>query len=546
MTPPKSRRAPLFLMFTTLAALAGCDEATPEVGADFEAEATGDPAEEVNEAGTGAAQVRANNVRSRSAGADTSRPIIQGLNFGDQDGWVRHNTVQVVVDAKDDVDVEQVCITWLRSCRDWVDFDPEGVDFLLPRGMGPHTVRVWARDAAGNISAMARGSVGIDARPPVDGTVSATPIAGGLRLDFSGFSDRESGVVGYRVVGRQDGAAPRCSVMSAIYWEGVEAGVTLNGLQAGDHALRVCAVDALGRMSQGTTLNAGPRAESDAPQVTSVVIDGGAEWVSDREVDVQVEVEDASSVERMCFSEGRSCSAWQDFRAETTVRLSAGTGMKTVYAWFEDAFGNVSEPVGVDVGLDLSPPTDGTLSLSHAPSGVVLAWPGAADPHSGIAEYSVRMAVDSAPSDCRSGAEIYRGPDTTFTQTGLTSAQRYGFRVCAIDTSGWTSTGLTGTITPLAEYDSPVATRFVINDDMVETYDRYVELSLSATDATGIARMCVSNTPTCSTWLAYQTTFNHTLATGDEGTRTVYLWLEDSLGNRSATPFTDQIDFLAD
>ncbi|MFM2244560.1 MAG: hypothetical protein RL071_634 [Pseudomonadota bacterium] len=546
MTQPSNRRVPVFVMFTTLAALAGCDEATPEVDGETEAEAAGDPSDEVNEEGTGAAQVRANNTRSRSAGPDAIRPVIEGIDFGDDAGWVRHNTVQIVVDAKDNVGVEQVCLTWLRTCREWVDYDPEGVEFVLPRGMGPHTVRAWVRDAAGNISAMARDTVGIDARPPVDGSITATPIAGGVRLDFSGYADRESGIVGYRVVGRQNGSAPRCSSESSVYWDGTEAGVTLTGLRAGDHAMRVCAVDAVGRMSPGAIVTAGPRPESDAPEVASFVIDGGAEWVSDRDVNIQLEVEDASAVYRMCFSEGRSCSAWQDFSEDTTARLSAGTGMKTLYAWFEDAFGNVSEPVGVDVGLDLSPPTDGTLTLTHAPSAVVLAWPGAADPHSGIAEYSVRMAFDTAPVDCSTGTEVYRGPNATYTQTGLVSGQRYGFRVCAIDESGWTSVGLTGTITPLAEYDSPIATRFVINDDMVETYDRYVEMSLTATDATGIARMCISNTTTCATWQPYQTTFNHTLASGGAGTRTVYLWLEDTLGTQSATPFTDQIEFLVD
>lgn len=529
---------------STLIALAACAPADPTLtAADADA---GDPADEVNEDGTGAAQVRANNMYGRSSGPDTARPIIQGLDFGDQDGWVRHNTVSVVVDAKDNVGVEQVCITWLRTCRNWVDFDPEGVEFVLPRGMGPHTIRAWARDAAGNISAMGRGTVGIDARPPVDGTVSATPIAGGVRLDWTGFTDRESGVVGYRVVGRQNGSAPYCTNDGMVYWEGSDPGATLSGLRAGDHALRVCAIDALGRMSTGATVTAGPRPESDAPAVAAVEFEGGAEWVAQREVDVTVDVSDESAITRMCFGEGRSCTAWQDFSAEATYRLSAGSGIKTVYAWFEDAFGNVSEPFGVDVGLDLTAPTDGALTLAHAPSAVNLSWTAATDSQSGVAAYSVRMAFDSAPNDCSSGTEVYRGADTTYTQTGLVSAQRYGFRVCAIDETGWVSTGATGTLTPLAEYDAPEVTRFVINDDMVETYDRYVEITLAATDATGISRMCVSNTPTCATWQPYQTTFNHTLATGGAGTRTVYLWLEDSLGNQSTTAFTDQIDFLVD
>ncbi|WP_289460445.1 hypothetical protein, partial [Klebsiella pneumoniae] len=91
--------------------------------------------------------------------------------------------------------------------------------------------------------------------------------------------------------------------------------------------------------------------------------------------------------------------------------------------------------------------------------------------------------------------------------------------------------------------DAPTVNRFVIDDDRVETYDLYVPVQLSAADATGVARMCLSNTPTCGTWQPYQTSFNHRLASGAAGERTLYLWLEDTLGNQSPEPFTDTIDY---
>jgi hypothetical protein len=45
--------------------------------------------------------------------------------------------------------------------------------------------------------------------------------------------------------------------------------------------------------------------------------------------------------------------------------------------------------------------------------------------------------------------------------------------------------------------------------------------------------MCVSNTTTCTTWLAYATTKSWTLTTG-AGTKTVYVSFKDAAGNISA------------
>jgi hypothetical protein len=547
MTQYPSRSIGLFL-FSTLAACAPTEQATDEYNeelGDESDELIGDPEDEVNEDGTGPADVRSANSRSRT-GADTARPLVQGIDFGDSNGWVDHRSITIVVDAKDNVGVTEVCLSNTRACRAWVPFDSEGNDHRLPQGVGPHTVRVWARDAAGNISGMFRDTVGIDAKRPRDGTVTASPIPGGVTLNWADFTDPESGIVGYRIVGRQNGAAPYCTVERSIYWEGNAGTATITGMVAGDHAMRVCAIDAQGHMSTGTIVTSGPRAESNAPVVRALQLDGGDDWVPSRTVDVQVDVVDESAIMRMCYSEDTTCRAWTDFEPNTTFTLSPGSGVKTVRGWYEDAFGNINVAATDQIGLDLTAPTDGELTLSHLPSAVRVAWPGAADADSGIVEYVVVMADDTAPRSCSEGEEVYRGTAVETVVSGLTSDFRYGFRVCAIDDAGWMSAGIADQITPLAEYDPPTVTRFVIDEDRVETYDLYVPVQLQAADATGIARMCLSNTATCDTWQTYQTLFNHRLASGAAGERTLYLWLEDTLGNQSAVPFTDTIDYLTE
>jgi hypothetical protein len=118
--------------------------------------------------------------------------------------------------------------------------------------------------------------------------------------------------------------------------------------------------------------------------------------------------------------------------------------------------------------------------------------------------------------------------------------------VCLWDQAGNLSRDQTFTVTAAGETTPPTLTALRLDGGATTARDRELDVEIDATDATGIARMCISNTTTCATWQPYQTTFNHTLASGGAGTRTVYVWLEDTLGTQSATPFTDQIEFLVD
>lgn len=67
-----------------------------------------------------------------------------------------------------------------------------------------------------------------------------------------------------------------------------------------------------------------------------------------------------------------------------------------------------------------------------------------------------------------------------------------------------------------------------------------VSLALFAADAgCGVARMCLSNAPSCSNWENYTTTRSWTLEGADEE-KTVYAWFRDHLGNTSG-PYTDTV-----
>jgi hypothetical protein len=69
----------------------------------------------------------------------------------------------------------------------------------------------------------------------------------------------------------------------------------------------------------------------------------------------------------------------------------------------------------------------------------------------------------------------------------------------------------------------PPAGTVAINGGASFTKVPTVTLTLSATDASGLADMCISNVPSCSTWLPFAKTKSWSLPAGD-GVKPVYAW----------------------
>ena len=144
----------------------------------------------------------------------------------------------------------------------------------------------------------------------------------------------------------------------------------------------------------------------------------------------------------MCLSNTASCTTWTAFAPNTNWTLTSGDGTKTVSVWFKDVWGNVNDiPYSDTIILDTVPPTNGTVRPTSGDAWVKLNWQDFADTGSGVGSYKVVFSKESVPASCASGKEIYKGPETTYTHTGLTNGTIYYYRVCAIDKAGNVSTG---------------------------------------------------------------------------------------------------------
>lgn len=80
-----------------------------------------------------------------------------------------------------------------------------------------------------------------------------------------------------------------------------------------------------------------------------------------------------------------------------------------------------------------------------------------------------------------------------------------------------------------------------INSNAIYSKSTSVTLTISATDdSSGVSQMCISNTASCSSWESYATSKVWTLPSGD-GTKTVYIWFKDTVGNANTSPYSDSI-----
>lgn len=97
---------------------------------------------------------------------------------------------------------------------------------------------------------------------------------------------------------------------------------------------------------------------------------------------------------------------------------------------------------------DIVPPVDGSLTATSGDGQISLSWTAATD-NVAVASYKLVSATDTIPGDC-SGTVIYSGTDLFYSDTPQINGITINYRLCAVDTSGSVSPGVTASATPLA------------------------------------------------------------------------------------------------
>lgn len=102
--------------------------------------------------------------------------------------------------------------------------------------------------------------------------------------------------------------------------------------------------------------------DTQPPRITSFLINGGAQSVSNAAVTLTVAATDASPGLRMCVSNTANCNnGFQPFATSLPWTLSSGAGAKVVTIWVRDAAGNEAAASATT-----------TLTGASGPSGTVV------------------------------------------------------------------------------------------------------------------------------------------------------------------------------
>jgi hypothetical protein len=271
--------------------------------------------------------------------------------------------------------------------------------------------------------------------------------------------------------------------------------------------------------------------DTTAPAGT-VRINDNAAATNTSSVTLTIGATDTGGVPSMCVSNTTTCTTFEPFATKKAWTLSSGDGVKTVRVTVRDAAGNQTL-LSDDIRLDTTAPVSGALRATAGNKQVTLTWAAATDSGSGVASYRLLMAASAAPS-CSSGSLIYSGTALSYTHSGLQNGTLYGYRVCPVDAARSTGTGSTASARPAPEFAAPTG-GVKVNDGAAYTTSSTVTLTMNAADTSGVARMCISNSSSCSSWQTYTATKAWTLGTS-VGSATVNVWFSDAYSNTTTSP----------
>ncbi|MDT8442735.1 MAG: CxxxxCH/CxxCH domain-containing protein [Desulfuromonadales bacterium] len=166
----------------------------------------------------------------------------------------------IILEASDNVGVTGYMITENDTQPDAGDAAWSGsVTSYTVSADGDYTLYPWAKDAAGNVSAVYGSplNVTVDTTAPTDGVLTATSgVVGAIPLSWTAASDAGSGFASYDLRASDAGPVANCGGGVSIY-SGTGTSYTHSGLEiSATWYYRLCAIDNANNTSTGATASA--------------------------------------------------------------------------------------------------------------------------------------------------------------------------------------------------------------------------------------------------------------------------------------------------
>lgn len=373
------------------------------------------------------------------------------------------------------------------------------------------------------------GNVDDPEEPPVDCTVTLSPSSASVPVEG-----------GSMVV--QVGVADTCgwtaSVAAEVPW--IVFGNDVSGTGTGSFSVTATANDGPARSVaidvSGTEFTLTQPAYVPPPNAT-LLLAWGAPLTTEATVNVTLGLGSSGAYAEYCLSQVEGpCSDWQTIPANSPATLNVpftlqAQGNNTVYGEFKTPAGLPGPGPTMDsIVLDSFPPYGGQLLALVSSTSVKFSWPDWRDDGTGLASYRLVFSLDAFPSSCDTGSVIYEGSDTQFETNAFAAGSVVFVSLCATDGAGLVSEPAQIQVAMpeegaasggLAHIDAPWA-----------VHESQVHILSEPASTLASTEVCVSNSPTCETWMSWESPLTWELSEGD-GEKTVYLWFKSDEGEVS-------------
>jgi len=390
---------------------------------------------------------------------------------------------------------------------------------------GLKTVFVRLQDKAGNYSKVLTSSIIFDRTPPQNCELIINNNQEYIR------NENKKVALSLRAEGANAMLISNKESMEGAEWVPFKTAIgwTLEG-QEGIHYVHVKFKDAAGNESHVITKSI--RSDFSPPKIVNFAINGGAEYCSDPQgnVNLTFEVEDALT---MAISNSQLNDTatikniWEPYQNTKSWKLEGEDGLKIVYGRFKDDAGNVTHEYYDKIVLDRIPPTDGRISINNGAS-----WltdkEGKADIllyANGSSEMMISNTPDFTDSKWEPMEQVKKGWKLSINNP---EARVYAkFKDKAGNVSDAVSTSIKIDLEP------PKNVQLIIDNGakFVTNKERKITLSLGAEGATGM-RVSQYKDFRNVKWEPYATS-KEIVFTEADGEKTFYAQFSDDAGNES-------------
>src|SRR3989338_4153518 len=315
-------------------------------------------------------------------------------------------------------------------------------------------------------------------------------------------------------------------------------------------------------------ISSGGTTDTTAPSNPAISLDNITETAS-QVLTVTISASDDTEITGYYLSESEAAptaisDGWISIQTTTSYNsnvsftLSSGNGNKTIYVWFMDGAGNISQSSSAAITLnqtDTTAPSSPSVSINNGDTlttSTAVTLTLSATDNVGVTAYYV-SENSAVPSANASGwksvtPSVSYSAVVPFTlSSGSIGSSIKTVYVWFRDTAGNISASANDSITlTISDSTAPSIPAISINGGASSTTSTVVTLSLSAADDTGVKGYYVSEnsavpSANASGWISvtpsvsYSAVVPFTLSSGSIGSsiKTVYAWFRDSAGNIS-------------